>query len=304
MRIYELLLATLAVKFATAIGFATYKEIREGSDNSEAIAYSPLDRSHTLFLYIQIIAGWDHMQIINDFKTLAQNYGSSGMSVIPRVRYGNPDGSVTTEPSDQALILDDVETWAGVFSEVSGTIQIPVIQAGFLGLWGEWHSGPFCQAQGTDDSSANLDVKRQVVEALRQGSGHKVALRYPRDHQALSPGDRGVTLHNDCIFNGGPDGYDGGTFPAGDRQTWVDYTKQVASGNTYGGEGCNQAGDSTYDWSDWADLCGSNGLVSYINEFQIAYMNPGNPAPFQELFNDESWRDCVDAIQAALQQYA
>ncbi|RYP36171.1 hypothetical protein DL767_003503 [Monosporascus sp. MG133] len=304
MRIYELLLATLAVRFAIAIGFATYKEIREGSDNSETIAYSPLDRSHTLFLYIQIIAGWDHVQIINDFKTLAQNYGSNSVSVIPRVRYGNPDGSVTTEPSDQALILEDVETWAGAFSEVSGTIQIPVIQAGFLGLWGEWHSGPFCQAQGTDDSSANLDVKRQVVEALRQGSGHKVALRYPRDHQALFPGDRGVTLHNDCIFNGGPDGYDGGTFPAGDRQTWVDYTKQVASGNTYGGEGCNQAGDSTYDWSDWADLCGSDGLISYINEFQITYMNPGNPAPFQELFYDESWRDCVDAIQAALQQYS
>ena len=106
-----------------------------------------------------------------------------------------------------------------------------------------------------------------------QASGIKVALRYPRDHQALFPGDRAVTLHNDCIFNGGPDGHDGGTFPVGDRQTWVDYTRQVAGGNTFGGEGCNQAGDSTYDWTNWTDLCGDNGLVPYIEQFQIAYLN-------------------------------
>ena len=100
-----------------------------------------------------------------------------------------------------------------------------------------------------------------------------MALRYPRDHQALFPDDRAVTLHDDCIFNGGPDGYDGGTFPEGDRQTWVDYTKRVAGGNTFGGEGCNQAGDSTYDWSNWTDLCGADGLVPYIEQFQIAYLN-------------------------------
>ncbi|RYO87404.1 hypothetical protein DL762_004234 [Monosporascus cannonballus] len=278
MRIDELLLATVAVRFATAIGFATYTEIREGSDNSEAIAYRPLGRSDTLFLYIQIIAGWDHVQVSDDFKTPAQNYGSNGVSVIPRVRYGNPDGSVITEPSDRALILDDVETWAGVFSEVI--------------------RGPFCQAQGTDDSSANLDVKRQVVEALGQGSGHKVALRYPRDHQALFPGDRGVTLHNDCVFSGGPDGYDGGTFPAGGPPDLGRLHQAVASGNTYGGEGCNQAGDSTYGWSDWADLCGSDGLVPYINEFQIAYMNS---VPWLIVYGD---RTSHESHNAALTRYA
>lgn len=98
-------------------------------------------------------------------------------------------------------------------------------------------------------------------------------MRYPPDHRALFAGDRSVTLHNDCIFNGGPDGYDGGTFPADDRQTWVDYTKEVAAGNAYGGEGCNQADDSTYDWSNFDDVCGSNGLAAYIDAFQIAYFN-------------------------------
>ncbi|KAF5689061.1 hypothetical protein FDENT_4563 [Fusarium denticulatum] len=302
MHLPLILAMTIAVKCAATIGFTTYKEIKEGSDNSAAIQFAALDRSDTLFLYIQIIAGGDHAALINDFKALSQNYGSNGISIIPRVRYGTSSGDISAEPNDREKLLNDVATWANVFSDISGTVQIPVIQAGFLGQWGEWHSGPFCQAQGTDESAANLDVKRAVVTTL-QGSRIKVALRYPRDHQALFNGNRAVTLHNDCIFNGGPGGYDGGTFPSNDRQTWVDYTKSVASGNTYGGEGCNQAGDSTYDWSNFGDVCGSNGLATYINAFQIAYLNPGNPAPLQQLFNDPNYSGCVDNIKAALEQH-
>ncbi|CAH0022173.1 unnamed protein product [Clonostachys rhizophaga] len=283
-------------------GFSTYKEIVEGKDNSDAITYYALDRSDTLFLYIQIISGGDHQSLISDFKTLVQNYGSQGISVIPRVRYGNSDGSVTSEPDDKDQILADVSTWAKVFSDVSGLIKIPVIQAGFLGTWGEWHDGPFCQNRGSDDSEASLQVKKSVVDALL-GTGAKVAIRYPQDHKVLYDGDRKVTIHNDCIFNGGPNGNDGGTFPSDDRQTWIDYTKQVASSNTYGGEGCADAGDSTYDWSNFDDVCGSNGLEAYIHKFQISYFNPGNPSKFKELFDNSNYASCVDAIGAALNQY-
>ena len=105
------------------------------------------------------------------------------------------------------------------------------------------------------------------------GSGHKVAMRYPQDHSAIYNGNRSVTLHDDCIFDGGMDGYDGGTFPTDDRQTWVNYTIEVAGDNTFGGEGCNNAGDSTYDWSDYDAVCGDEGIITYINELQIAYLN-------------------------------
>lgn len=105
-----------------------------------------------------------------------------------------------------------------------------------------------------------------------QGAGPKVVLRYPQDHQAIFEGDRAVTLHNDCIFDGGPTGHDGGTFfPLEERQNWVDYTLEVAGGNTYGGEGCSV--DGGYDWWDYDDLCGSNGLAAYIDTLQIAYLN-------------------------------
>jgi hypothetical protein len=138
MRVSTFLAVAASTNLASA-GFATYKLIAEGQDNSGELAYWELDRSNTLFLYIQLLAGGDHQSVINDFKTLAQNYGSHGVSVIPRVRYGNPDGSEAPEPEDANLILQDVQLWSDIFADIAGTIEIPVIQAGFLGLWGEWH---------------------------------------------------------------------------------------------------------------------------------------------------------------------
>lgn len=302
MLVSKLFSVALAVQTAAAYGWSTYREILEGTNNADEISYWELDRSNIIWLYIQIRVGGDHASLIKDFKTLVNNYRNKGVSLIPRVRYGDANGEVIAEPNDSALILKDVAQWAGIFTEVSSLIDIPLIQAGFLGLWGEWHSGPFCKEHGIRDSKRNLEVKKQIVEAL-QKTGKKIAIRYPADHKALFPGSRAVTIHNDCIFNGGPKGYDGGTFPDEDRQTWVDYTKQVASGNFYGGEGCNQASDSTYNWSNWTDVCGSNGLVKYINEFQISYMNPGNPPEMDKLFNDRNQKACTDAIGAALKKY-
>lgn len=76
MRISLILITATAIKYAATLGFITYKEIKEGFDNSGAIGYSALDRSDTLFLYIQIVAGEDHAALLDDFKKLSQNYGS------------------------------------------------------------------------------------------------------------------------------------------------------------------------------------------------------------------------------------
>lgn len=138
MFITRFLLAAAAAEAAN-IGWATYSLIATGQDNTDAITYYEPDRSNTLFLNIQIIAGQDNSAVIEDFKTLCKNYGSQGVAIIPRVRYGNTDGSMAEEPEDASQVQSDVETWAKVFADVAGTIDIPVLQAGFLGPWGEWH---------------------------------------------------------------------------------------------------------------------------------------------------------------------
>ncbi|KAF3407056.1 hypothetical protein DPV78_001818 [Talaromyces pinophilus] len=298
-----LALGVLLHRASATVGFTTYKEIDEGKDNSGEIAYSELfSRSSTLFLYIQITPdGADHADIIDDFKTLARNFGSQGVSVIPRVRYGWPNNTIATEP-EESILMNDVSTFATVFQDITGTINIPVIQAGFLGEWGEWHDGQYCQAQGMADTAEDLAIKANVVNALLS-TGHKVALRYPADHQALFNGSRAVTIHDDCIFDGGFNGSDGGTWPSDDRQTWIDYIIEVAGNNTFGGEGCDNAGDATFDWSDYTALCGSDGIAAYIDTLQIAYMNYDYPTDYKNLIEDSSEGNCVDAIQAALESW-
>lgn len=134
-------------------------------------------------------------------------------------------------------------------------------------------SGYFCPGKGIYETEENIAAKKAIVERLLT-VGPKIALRYPQDHSVLKyEENRQVTIHNDCIFNNGPGGDDGGTFPTEDIEGWSDYLKGVASNNTYGGEPCNQAGGSSYDWSDFADVCGDNGLIPYIHEFQISYLN-------------------------------
>ena len=65
MRWYNLLAATVALKTADAgIGFTSFFELIEGRDNSGSTSYHTLDRSTSIQLNIQIVAGRDHAQII------------------------------------------------------------------------------------------------------------------------------------------------------------------------------------------------------------------------------------------------
>lgn len=130
------------------------------------------------------------------------------------------------------------------------------------------------------DSAANQARKRELIQELRK-TGVKIALRYPMDHKALGyQSDRQITMHNDCMMDSGPQGTDRGTFPSDDIATWRQYVLDNISGNTYGGEPCGQSDgtgepDGTpYDWSDTvAAVCGADGLVQYIQDYRIAYLN-------------------------------
>lgn len=117
-------------------------------------------------------------------------------------------------------------------------------------------------------------------------TGAKIALRYPMDHKDLGyQNDKQITMHNDCMMDSGPDGADRGTFPSNEIPKWRKYVKDYISGNTYGGEPCGQTDDTgepdgtPYDWSDTADVCGDNGLIKYIEDYEIAYLNVSHEAP-------------------------
>ena len=174
-----------------------------------------------------------------------------------------------------------------MLNSTSSIINIPLVQAGVLGQWGEWHSGPFCNVSGASSPPASLALKQQIVNGLLSTGVAQVALRNPLDHHVLAPNLTAVTIHDDCIMAQGANGSDTGTFLDGDGQTaayWKSYTQQVARINGgFGCEGCLAANTdkNPYNWTDYAAVCstGSNGLITYINNMQISYLNVSIPSP-------------------------
>lgn len=117
---------------------------------------------------------------------------------------------------------------------------IAVLQAGFIGAWGEWHS-----------SQNQLDrpqPKAKILTALLSSlpSSRMVQLRYPRDIQANHPQPvtaagafRGtnrarIGLHNDCFL---ADPTDVGTYKP-NLQPLRTYLGQIAPFTPVGGETC------------------------------------------------------------------
>jgi hypothetical protein len=138
--------AAMAPMVSASLGFAIYRELRSnpsGSsppyDNNEQIEETYMPSSDTVFMYIQIIEGFDQSQIIEDFQRFARLQGERHIKVIPRVRYGKRNGDYSVEPKNWTTVMEDVKRWTKVFTDAQADIEIPVIQAGFLGLWGEWH---------------------------------------------------------------------------------------------------------------------------------------------------------------------
>lgn len=145
MRFMTLIAAAAMARMTSAsLGIAIYRELRsnpEASDhnNQAEIDDVELPYSSTVFLYIQIIEGYNQSQVIKDFREFARVHGAQGNKVIPRVRYGGNGGEEVVEPKNWNTIMEDVKRWTQIFKEVQDDIEIPIIQAGFLGRWGEWH---------------------------------------------------------------------------------------------------------------------------------------------------------------------
>jgi hypothetical protein len=148
MRFLNLLAAAaMAPVVSASLGLAIYRELRSNPGGSTPPhdeagqvedPWFPRDTS-TVFMYIQIIEGYDQSQVIKDFQQFARLHGPNGIKVIPRVRYSEMNGDYTVEPTSWTTIMNDVKRWTKVFTDAQADIEIPVIQAGFLGLWGEWH---------------------------------------------------------------------------------------------------------------------------------------------------------------------
>jgi hypothetical protein len=119
---------------------------------------------------------------------------------------------------------------------------IAVMQAGFIGAWGEWHSSSHALDM---DPDARRDVLEAILDALP--ATRSAQLRVPMykeamfgaaltEAQAHSGSNAARTgHHNDCFLASDTDL---GTYPSGERERWLGYLAQETRFVPMGGETC------------------------------------------------------------------
>jgi len=169
-----------------------------------------------------------------------------GLKVVIRFAYGLTAGP--DAPLDR--VLSHISQVTPILQANSDVIL--VLQAGFIGQWGEWHDS----TNGIDTDQGRRTVLETLLDALPPS--RMIQVRYPWKLQPIFPdllsdmaaysgsGASRVGLHDDCFV---ADATDSGTYWdfTGNQSQEVAYNRDFASKQTryvpYGGETCaNNAG--------------------------------------------------------------
>ena len=166
---------------------------------------------------------------------------AAGLKLILRFSYnfGPYPDSEPDAPKDR--ILGHIAQLAPILADEADVIA--VVQAGFIGAWGEWHTS----TNGLlDDPQDKYDILEALLGVLPDS--RTVQLRYPpykRDHygEALDEttawnGSLAARIghHNDCFLASDDDW---GTYPVGEEEAYKEYLAQDALYVPMGGETCN-----------------------------------------------------------------
>jgi hypothetical protein len=169
---------------------------------------------------------------------------AQGVKLAVRFAYNHsPAGADAPLPR----VLGHIAQLGPVLRANADTIQ--VIEAGFVGSWGEWHSS----ANGLEAEVA----KRAIVEAelAHFPASVKLALRFPRDKRALfgttpvgpdeahGPSGRArVGYSNDCFLSGHNDSGTWTTWVRGEAEAELDFVARETDFVPMGGETCGLGG--------------------------------------------------------------
>ncbi|HXK18853.1 MAG TPA: DUF4832 domain-containing protein [Polyangiaceae bacterium] len=165
---------------------------------------------------------------------------------------------------------------------------IAVVQAGFIGAWGEWHTS----TNGLTDPATRQEILETLVDAVP--ASRSVQLRYPAYKRAIYGDALGVATafdgsraarighHNDCFVSSDTDV---GTYPADQIDFYRDYVGADTAFVPMGGETCAVDAPRSECLSAIAEMTKMH--FSYINrEFQADVLT--------------SWQPCMNEIEKRL----
>ncbi|MCB9754076.1 MAG: DUF4832 domain-containing protein [Myxococcales bacterium] len=217
-------------------GIYRYVELTEGWDLQEFAA----DGTRLLFSYVrlddyrtQAIA----QPLLDDLEAGLDDARDAGLKVILRFAYN--EGPYPDSEPDAPLqwVLAHIDQLAPLLAEHEDVIAL--VQAGFIGAWGEWHTS-------TNDL---LPHKAEILSALLTAipPSRTTQLRYPlykdelygaplTEDEFLDGGDKArVGHHNDCFLASDTDE---GTYPDDQIEPWKQYVEQDTAFVVMGGETC------------------------------------------------------------------
>jgi hypothetical protein len=209
---------------------------------------------------------------LNTLRTALGYARSAGVKLVVRAVYNYPDSETDLSAGDAPLsrIQSHINQLKPILQDNSDVIAF--VQAGFVGVWGEWHSSK----NGFDtNSAARTAVKDALVAAVP--TSRFIQFRYPKHlrewastiptvDSAIANNFR-LGFHNDCFLSGVADigTYNDDVTIRNQERTYAD---SLGDAGPVGGETC----DSTWSSSNVRRTACSD-IIGEGARYNFTYLN-------------------------------
>jgi hypothetical protein len=222
--------------------------------------------------------------VLSDLRTRMTALRSAGRRAVMRFVYAD-DGAVNAcglaDARNIGIVEGHIAQVAPFWTEFADVIAY--VQAGFLGMWGEWNSQ---DAPAGTSLVGSADNRQRVLRALLDTvpATRAIGVRRPRfrDELTFAPADVArIGFHNDCFLSTANDygTYDG----ARTVEAWKDYIHAATTAVPIGGETCRD--DATYT------ACGH--AIAEMARLRYAYLNEDYSEPVLDRWQREGCRETI-----------
>lgn len=252
-------------------------DIRSASNPVKAATAKALRAQGITLMYVgfyltSFMSGDISQAYLNMIQSSMDAIREAGIKCVLRFAYQNDEGSKPWDPTE-SVVLRHVEQLKPILQKNADVIF--VLQAGFVGVWGEWYyTDNFVM---NPSSNADYQPRRRLTDALLDAlpESRQIALRTPqfkmrmyglslKDTLTAATAHSGSALsrlcgHNDC-FGASADDY--GTFDneTSDRTFWKRDTRYTIMG----GETCKLS-----------DYCKCSASLQDMKDYHWTYLNSG-----------------------------
>lgn len=258
-------------------------------DNLKSQGFTLILRMFYLHKFVKSDISADYLTgMQNDFNKMR----SAGVKCIVRFAYSDSQSNSVYDAT-KAQILRHIQQLQPLLNKNADVIA--VVQAGFVGIWGEWY---FTNNFGMEPSSTDLANRREVVDAILAAlpTSRMVQIRTPvlkrnlysissalTKEQAFKGSNTArIGHHNDC-FLASEDDY--GTYE--DISIDYPYLEQETKYTPMGGETCNL--------NKPRSQCAT--ALKEMRQFHYSYLNSGYHEEVIQGFKNEG---CFSEIQNKL----